>query len=146
LEYGEFPRNTNVAVIGRGNVAKGAIKVLTGLGAQVVIYDKKTEKLLREEIGSYDVIVNAILWDTKRKDHIIYKNDLARMKRGAMIIDISCDKSGGIESSVPTSINAPIYSVHGIVHYAVDHTPSLFYKDTSSQLSMIVSRYLDFLI
>jgi len=40
LEYGEFPRNTKVAVIGRGNVAKGAIKVLTGLWAQVVIYDK----------------------------------------------------------------------------------------------------------
>ena len=44
-----------------------------------------------------------------------------------MIIDISCDRNGGIETSIPTTIENPTYMVEGIRHYVVDHTPSLFY-------------------
>lgn len=143
--YGMMPYNTKVALIGRGNVATGALKILTLLGANVTIYSKKTEKLLRKEISNYDVIVNAILWDTTRTDHIIYKEDLKKMKKNAMIIDISCDKNGGIESSIPTTIESPFYFVEGIMHYVVDHTPSLFYKTTSISISEQVCKYIDFL-
>ena len=94
----------------------------------------------------YDVVVNAILWDTNRKDHIIYRSDLRRMRAGSLIIDISCDKNGGIETSIPTTIEDPIYIVDGITHYVVDHTPSLFYKTTSQSLSKIFVRYIDYLI
>lgn len=141
--YGMMPYNAKVALIGRGNVATGALKILTLLGAEVTIYSKKTERLLRKEISHYDVIVNAILWDTKRTDHIIYKDDLKRMKKNAMIIDISCDRNGGIESSIPTTIESPFYFVNGIMHYVVDHTPSLFYKTTSISISEQVCKYVD---
>lgn len=141
--YGMMPYNAKVALIGRGNVATGALKILTLLGAEVTIYSKKTERLLRKEISHYDVIVNAILWDTKRTDHIIYKDDLKRMKKNAMIIDISCDRNGGIESSIPTTIESPFYFVDGIMHYVVDHTPSLFYKTTSISISEQVCKYVD---
>ncbi|WP_273401842.1 N(5)-(carboxyethyl)ornithine synthase [Traorella massiliensis] len=141
--YGIMPYNTKVALIGRGNVANGALKILTLLGADVTIYSRKTENLLRKELSNYDVIVNAILWDTKRTDHIIYKEDLKRMKTNSMIIDISCDKNGGIESSIPTTIESPIYFVDGIIHYVVDHTPSLFYKTTSISISEQVCKYID---
>lgn len=144
--HGVFPYNTKVAVLGRGNVARGAIKTLNYMGADITTYDKRTEKLFREEIGLYDVIVNAILWDTKRKDHIIYRSDLKKMKTGSMIIDISCDRGGGIETSIPTTIAEPTYQVDGIIHYVVDHTPSLFYKTTSQSLSEVTTSYLDFLI
>jgi N5-(carboxyethyl)ornithine synthase len=73
------------------------------LGAEVVQYDRKTESMLRDEIGEYDVIVNCILWDVQRTDHIIYESDLARMKKNSMIIDVSCDRNGGIETSIPTT-------------------------------------------
>ena len=102
--HGVFPYGKKVAVLGRGNTARGAIKMLNHLGADVMSYDRHTEVLFRKELGSYDVIVNAILWDTNRKDHIIYKYDLSRMKKDCMIIDISCDRNGGIETSIPTTI------------------------------------------
>lgn len=146
LLHGIFPYNTKVAVLGRGNSARGAVKTLNYMGADITVYDRKTEQLFREELPQYDVVVNAILWDTARKDHIIYKEDLKRMKRGAMIIDISCDRAGGVETSIPTTIEAPAYKVNGITHYVCDHTPSLFYKTTSKSLSEIVAQYCDMLL
>lgn len=144
--HGIFPYHTKAAVLGRGNSARGAIRTLNYMGADVVVYDRKTEALFREELGRYDVVVNAILWDTSRCDHIIYREDLKRMKRNAMIIDISCDRAGGIETSVPTTIEEPTYFVDGIRHYVVDHSPSLFFKTASESISKAVVTYIDFLI
>ena len=144
--HGVFPYNTKAAILGRGNIARGAMKTLNYMGADVIMYERRTEKLFQKELPKYDVIVNAILWDTSRKDHIIYKEDLKRMKKSSLIIDVSCDKSGGIESSVPTTIQDPIYIIDGITHYVVDHTPSLFWKTTSESLSEIFVRYIDNLI
>ncbi|MCF0177857.1 MAG: N(5)-(carboxyethyl)ornithine synthase [Bacteroidales bacterium] len=144
--YGLFPYDTKVALLGNGNVARGAYRILVSLGAEVVQYNRHTEQLLRDELDQYDVIVNAILWDTNRTDHIIYRKDLKRMKSGTLIIDISCDRNGGIETSVPTTIDNPIYTVNGVVHYVVDHTPSIFHKTISKELSKIVSGYVDALV
>lgn len=144
--YGEMPYNTKVALIGRGNVASGANRILTCLGAKVTVYSRMTEQLFHEELDQYDVIVNALLWDTRRKDHLVYREDLKRLKKGALIIDISCDRNGAIESSIPTAIEDPIYTVDGIVHYVVDHTPSLFYKTASQGISLEVAKYIDELI
>lgn len=144
--WGEMPYNCKVALIGRGNVSRGALKLLCMLGAEITVYDRKTENLLRKDIGKYDVIVNAVLWDINRKDHIIYKQDLNAMKEGALIIDISCDRNGGIETSVPTTIENPIYYTDGIMHYVVDHTPALFYKTVSDSLSYECTKYIDNLI
>ena len=146
LSYGLFPYDARVAIIGNGNTARGAYKTLVSLGAKVDSYNRRTEQELRQNCHLYDVIVNAILWDTTRKDHIIYREDLKKMRRGSLIIDISCDRHGGIETSIPTSISEPIYEVDGVFHYVVDHTPSLFYKSVSKDLSSIVSNYIDDLI
>lgn len=144
--HGLFPYDTKVAIIGRGNIGKGALKILTFMGADVTMYDRKTEKLFQKELDQFDVVVNCILWDTSRTDHIIYKEDLKRMKKGALIIDVSCDRSGGIETCIPTSMDNPTYVVDNVVHYAVDHTPSIFYKTISKSLSQEVSRTIDMLI
>ena len=63
-----------------------------------------------------------------------------------MIIDISCDRAGAIETSVPTTIAEPTYLVDGVRHYVVDHTPALFYKSTSMAISEVLPCYLDALI
>lgn len=144
--HGLFPYDTKVAIIGRGNIGKGALKILTFMGADVTMYDRKTEKLFQKELDQFDVVVNCILWDTSRTDHIIYKEDLKRMKKGALIIDVSCDRNGGVETCIPTSMNNPTYVVDGITHYAVDHTPSIFYKTISKSLSEEVSKTIDLLI
>ena len=63
-----------------------------------------------------------------------------------MIIDISCDKAGAIETSVPTSISESTYFVDGIRHYVVDHTPALFYKSTTEAISAVLPKYLNSLM
>lgn len=144
--HGVFPYKTKAAVLGRGNIARGAIKTLNYMGAEVVQYDRHTEHLFQKELDHFDVIVNGILWDTKRTDHIVYREDLRRMKPNALIIDISCDRCGGIETSIPTTIENPTYLVDGITHYVVDHTPSLFWKTTTESLSLEFAKYVDLFI
>lgn len=144
--FGKMPYETHVAVLGRGNTARGAIKVLNMLGACVRQYDRKTEDLFRKEINQYDVIVNCILWDVYRKDHIIYKSDLNKMKKNSMIIDVSCDRHGGIETSVPTTLENPTYFVEGVLHYVVDHTPTLYYKTFTRNNSEIIWKFINQLL
>lgn len=144
--YGKLPRDCNVALIGRGNTSRGAYKVLTSLGANIVTYDRNTEKNLRNELHKYDVIVNAILWDTSRKDHIIYKKDLLNIKKPGMIVDISCDEFGAIETSIPTTIHKPTYFVDKIMHYVVDHTPSLVSYSVSKDLGKVLVNYINLLV
>lgn len=144
--FGQLPYGLEVAVIGNGNTARGACRVLNMLGAHVMQYNRRQEALIRNEIGNYDVIVNCILWDVKRTDHIIYREDLKRMKKNSMIIDVSCDRNGGIETCIPTSIEHPTYILDGILHYAVDHTPSFFYKTFSYNNSKVIAPYLNQLI
>ena len=146
LCYGSLPYDLNVAIIGNGNTSRGAFRVFTQLGARVDIYTRKMEKLFRKELNNYDIIVNTVLWDTYRQDHIIYKNDLANMKPNSLIIDISCDREGAIETSVPTTLDNPTYFVNGIMHYVVDHTPTLMYKTVSKEISKEVAKYVDCLV
>lgn len=141
-----MPYNAKVALIGRGNVGSGALRILTMLGADVTVYNRHTEALLRQELPQYDAVVNAVLWDVRRKDHLIDRDDLKRMKKGAIIIDVSCDRNGGIETSIPTTIEVPTYLVDGITHYVVDHTPSLYHKTATKDISREVRKYLDGLV
>ncbi|MCS6104931.1 N(5)-(carboxyethyl)ornithine synthase [Clostridium botulinum] len=144
--YGKVPYECRVALIGRGNIARGAYKALSSLGANVTSYDKRTEKLLRKEIDQYDVVVNGILWDIYRTDHIIYKDDLSKMKKPSIIIDISCDRAGGIETSIPTTIENPVYTVDGVMHYVVDHTPALISYSVTRALGDELIKYIDYII
>lgn len=147
LRYAEkMPYETKVAVIGNGQVAKGALRVLNGLGANVDLYNKKLEKAFIKNMYQYDVLVNCVLWDTKRTDRLIYKEDLKKMKLGTLIIDISCDPHLEIETSHPTTIDAPIYTVDNVIHYAVDNTPAMFSKSVSKVLSNNFATYFDELV
>lgn len=144
--WGRLPYESKVAVIGRGNVARGALRILERFGCNVIVYDRKTSHLLISEIGRYDVIVNAVLWDVFRKDHLVYEEDLKKMKPGSLIIDISCDEAMGIETTHATTIDDPVYWCHNILHYAVDHTPTLYYKTASESISEAVAKFINDLV
>lgn len=144
--FGRLPYECRVAVLGRGNTSHGAYRILAGLGGDIVVYNRKMEALLRQDIGQYDVIVNCVLWDTRRRDHIINRENLRDMKPGAMIIDVSCDEAGAVETSVPTTIENPVYEVDGILHYVVDHTPSLVAHAATRAFGKELIRYLDLLV
>ncbi len=142
VHWGRAPYGCDVAVIGTGNVARGALRVAERAGCNAAVYDLRTSHLLREEIGRYDVLVNAVLWDVFRTDHLVYEEDLEKMRPGSMIVDVSCDEDGAIQSSHPTTIADPVYWHNGVLHYAVDHTPSLYFRTATESISKVVARFV----
>jgi len=143
---GRMPYDSKVAILGNGQTAKGALRVLHGLGAKVDVYGRKMEKLFRKKMFEYDVLINCVMWDTSREDRIIYKEDLEKMKIGTLIIDVSCDPYLEIETSHPTTISDPVYIVDGVVHYAVDNTPAMYPVTVTNILSEGVAKYIDVLL
>ncbi len=143
---GMMPYDAKIAIIGNGKTAKGAMRVLTGLGGKVDVYDYNLEDLFRKKMYDYDIIVNCVMWDTSRTDRLIYKENLKKFRRGTIIIDISCDPHLEIETTHPTTISNPIYEVDGIIHYAVDNTPAMMFKTTTKHLSNVLCLYLDDII
>ena len=141
--YGKMPYDCKVAIIGNGQTAKGAMRILHGLGATVDVYGRKQEQLFRKKLYEYDVIINCVMWDISRKDHLIYKDDLAKMQPNAMIVDVSCDPYLGVETSHPTTISDPVYEVDGVLHYAVDNTPAMFPFTVTKVLSEGTVRMMD---
>ena len=78
-----------------------------------------------------------------RTDRLIYREDLKRLKKGTLIIDISCDPHLEIETSHPTTIDDPVYEVDGVIHYAVDNTPAMYPITVTANLSKAFSVYVD---
>ena len=143
---GRMPYDATVAILGNGQTAKGALRILHGLGAQVDVYPRKFEKLFRKKMYDYDVLVNCIMWDTSRPDRIIYREDLKKMKPGPLSIAVTCNQGLEFESSRPTTIDDPVYTVDGVIHYAVDNTPAMYPKTVSRVLSRGLAPLIDPLI
>lgn len=140
---GRMPYDAKVAIIGNGQTAKGAMRILTALGAEVDVFGRRLEKTFRMMMDRYDVLVNCVLWDTDRTDRLIYREDLKRLRPGTLIIDVSCDPHLEIETSHPTTIDDPVYTVDGIVHYAVDNTPAMYPYTVTKDLSRNFAPYVD---
>lgn len=143
---GKMPYDCKVAILGNGQTAKGALRILHGLGADVDQYGRKFENLFKQKMYDYDVLVNCVMWDTSRSDRIIYREDIKRMKPGTLIIDVSCDKALEIETSIPTTIDNPVYEVDGVIHYVVDNTPAMYPYTVTKVLSNELSKYVDCLV
>ena len=141
--YGALPYGQRVALLGNGNAARGAFRSLALFGAEIVTYDVSSSPYLRQDLSRYDAVVNAVLWDPLREDHLVYREDLALMKPRSLLIDVSCDEGGGIETSAPTTIENPSYVIDGVFHYVVDHTPALLFRQASKSISAEVAPYLD---
>ena len=141
LYMGRMPYDARVAILGRGNTARGAMRVLHGLGAQVDVYGRQQEALFKEKMHEYDMLVNCIMWDLSRKDRIITRADLQRLRKGSMIVDVSNDQDLTIETSHSTSFDDPVYTVDGILHYVVDNTPAMFPYTVSKELSRHLAPY-----
>ncbi len=140
---GRMPYDASVAILGNGQTAKGALRILHGLGAKVDVYGRKFEHLFRKKMFEYDVLVNCVMWDTSRTDRVIYREDLKKMKPGTLIIDVTCNQSLEIETSRPTTIDDPVYEVNGVIHYAVDNTPAMYPKTVSKLLSAGIAKLID---
>lgn len=152
-----------ITIIGAGNSGIGAAELAASFGNKVTILDidiKKIEearKILPANVELLfsnknnieiclkrsDLVINCILWPKWRKDYLISKDMLSTMKKGSLIVDVSCDEGGAIETCVCTSHDDPIYKVEGVTHYCVDNIPSAF-SQTATKL--LTNATLPFLI
>ncbi|MGD8334401.1 MAG: alanine dehydrogenase [Desulfobacterales bacterium] len=144
-----------VAILGAGNVGIGAARYAVGLGADVTLLDIDLERLrdvrqtmlpgiktvylnqfnVRQMLPGIDLLINAVKWPPRSDEHIVTREMLKLMKTDSLIVDISCDPAGAIETCVPTSHDQPTYVVDGIRHYCVDNLPSAVAKTASDALS-----------
>ena len=141
--FGKIPYGVKVAVIGRGNTARGAMKALFENGADVSQYHLEEEEMLRSDIDKFEVIVNCVQWDFSREDHLISRSDLRRMQRNSMIIDVSFNNHGAIETAENRKVDDPIYTEEGVLHYVVDNTSTVYNKTFTSDCSNVIYDYLD---
>ena len=121
-----------------------------GLGANITVMDINVQILrnllssfpgintmisntanIKSILSSTDLVVNCVKWPKHRKDHLIYKDMLKSMKKGSVIIDISADIGGAIETYRHTTHENPTYIIDGIVHYGVDNIPGAASKTAS---------------
>ncbi|MGD2096853.1 MAG: alanine dehydrogenase [Desulfobacterales bacterium] len=148
-------RPAKVAILGAGHVGLGAARYAVGLGADVTLLDIDLERLrqirqtmlpgiktvylnqynVRQMLPGVDLLINAVKWPPQSDEHIVTRKMLGLMKNKALIVDISCDPGGAVETCVPTSHDQPTYVVDGIRHYCVDNLPSAVAKTASDALS-----------
>ncbi len=133
----------NVMVIGGGVVGLNAAFIAIGMAADVFIFDLSIDVLRKADIqfaGSCstvfsstlsieemlpraDLVVGAVLVQGARAPHVIKREQLALMKRNAVLVDVAIDQGGCFETSRPTTHADPIYEVDGITHYCVANMP-----------------------
>jgi len=140
------------AIIGAGTVGRAAARIAVGIGMETVVLNRGVERLreidlelgrgvmtrllddasLIEELAAADIVVGALYATGKRTPVVIGREMLARMKPGAVIVDVAIDQGGCAATSWPTTHDAPVFSVEGIMHYCVANMPSA-YPHTSTQ-------------
>ena len=137
LKEANIHNGINVYILGKGRVSSGAQTVLkyAQIDANVLYRDKTI--FIDRYLPKADIIINAVDWYPK-EPRIITKRMLKLMKKTAVIVDISCDENGAIESCIPTTWQKPTYLFDGITHFCVDNLPSAIPRDSSRQLSSMI--------
>lgn len=137
LKESNIDNGVNVYILGKGKVSSGAQKVLRYSSIRAnVLYRNKTV-FIDQYLPKADLIVNAVDW-YPNEPRIITKDLLKLMKKTAVIVDISCDENGAIESCIPTTWQNPTYVFNGITHSCIDNLPSAVPRDASIHLSEMI--------
>lgn len=133
----------NVMVIGAGAVGSNAAQIAVGMAADVFLFDLNIDALRRadrefggslstvysstlsieEMLPRMDLVIGAVLVQGARAPHVIKREQLALMKRSAVLVDVAIDQGGCFETSKPTTHTDPVYDVDGITHYCVANMP-----------------------
>lgn len=148
---------SRVVIIGAGTVAEYAARAALGLGADVQIFDNHLYKLRRvkhllgqqlytstidtitlsETLKSADVVLGALRAEKGRARHVVSEEMVSRMKQDSLIIDLSIDQGGCIETSEITTLSKPIFRKHGVIHYCVPNIASRVAHTATTALSNI---------
>ena len=161
---GKFPSGLagspgiNALVLGGGLVGRSALEVLYALGANCTVMDinvgtlRDIQRAYHEKVNTQysskenikkllpniDLVINSVKWPKGSTDYLIDRPMLKLMEKGSVIVDISNDTPGAIESFRETTHDDPTYVEDGIIHYGVSNIPSSIARSVSEALSASV--------
>lgn len=144
----------NVLVLGGGIVGTNAARIAAGMGANVTIMDINLDRMryldeimpanvttiycdphaVEQYAVHADLVIGAVLIPGGRAPMLIDRPLLKKMKPGSVIVDVSIDQGGCIETCRPTTHHEPTYTVEGVVHYCVTNIPGAVSRTSSQAL------------
>jgi alanine dehydrogenase len=136
-------RPARVVVIGAGNVGWNAAWIAQGMEAEVLLLDRDLDRLrwvdqihrgrimtlasnraaVGRAVAEADLVIGAVLVAGGRAPMVVTEQMVTTMKTGSVIVDVAVDQGGCIETTRETTHDAPVYEVHGVLHYAVGNIP-----------------------
>jgi len=151
-----------VVILGAGTAAESAVRAALGLGAQVKVFDSSVHRLrrLQNNIGqriytsvfhrqvmerslrSADVLIGAMYLIQQGPRYVVTEDMVKNMKKGAVIVDISIDQGGCIETSECKTQADPVFTKHGVIHYCVPNLPSRVARTASIAISNVFAPLL----
>ncbi len=151
-----------VVIIGAGVVGLNAARTALGRGAQVIMLDKDIPRLQRVEniltknittvkanpytiargVKFADILICAVQVKGIKAPHYVTEEMVKTMKKGAVIVDVSIDQGGCVETSYPTTISNPVFVKHDVIHYCVPNMPALVSRTASYGLTNASIEYI----
>lgn len=150
-----------VVILGGGTAGSNAAIIAAGLGAEVVVFDRSREKLghmralghnvtalypyahsIEREVARADLLIGAVLVTGARTPHLVSADMVRTMENGSVIIDISVDQGGCVETTRPTTYESPTFLWEGVIHFGVTNMPGAVPKSASQALSAALLPYL----
>ena len=148
---------TEVVIIGANTAGEYAARAAIGLGSTVKIFDPSLHNLrrfqnlinqrlqtsvfhpqvLKKALKSADVLIGAIELEDLRPWYYITEEMIKTMKKGAVVIDLSIDRGGCIETTECRTLRDPVYEKHGVIHFSAYNLPSRVARTASIALSNI---------
>jgi alanine dehydrogenase len=152
----------NVVILGGGVVGFNAAKVAAGLGANVLILDINLDRLryiddvmqpnvttlysdrhnILDAITRADLLIGAVLIPGAKAPYLVRRDDLKRMPKRAVIIDVAIDQGGCVETSRPTTHSQPTYIEEDVVHYCVTNMPGAVGRTSTYALCNVTLPYV----
>jgi alanine dehydrogenase len=152
----------NVLVLGGGIVGTNAARIAAGIGANVTIMDVNLDRLrwldsvmpanvttiysdphaIDQYARQADLIIGAVLIPGARAPNLIRRAQLRTMQEGSVIVDVSIDQGGCVETARPTTHAEPTYIVDGVVHYCVTNMPGAVGRTSTQALCNATLPYL----
>ena len=151
-----------VVIIGDGVVGRHAAKTAYGIGANVYLFGRHEGRMdnLRELIGKKshillstpeniakhvkdaDLVVGAVLVTGAKAPHVVTEEMVKSMQQGSVIVDVSIDQGGCIETSKPTKHSDPVFVKHGVIHYCVTNMPGAYPRTSTIALTNATLPYV----
>ena len=151
-----------VIVLGAGVVGTSAIRIAVGMGAQVTVINLDVERLrhlddqyrgrivtravssatIEEAVCSADLVIGAVLVPGAKSPKLVPRSLVSRMKPGSVIVDVSVDQGGCVETTRPTTHSDPVYLVDGVLHYCVANMPGIVPRTSTYALTNATLPYL----